>query len=65
MHFERLNYVYILFFRFARQELQFFETVLGDVPINVAQDALEKHIQESCKGNFEVPLLNCLQLVSI
>ncbi|XP_054716612.1 anaphase-promoting complex subunit 2-like [Uloborus diversus] len=43
-------------------ELHFFETVIGDVPINVAQDIVKKHIQDVCKGNFETPLLDKLYL---
>ncbi|XP_035222589.1 anaphase-promoting complex subunit 2-like [Stegodyphus dumicola] len=43
-------------------ELQFFQMAVGDVPINVAQDVVEKYIQDSCKGNFEIPLLKILRL---
>ncbi|CAL1295242.1 unnamed protein product [Larinioides sclopetarius] len=42
-------------------ELQFFLTVVGDVPINVAQDVVETYVHDYCKGNFEVPLLDDLR----
>ncbi|GIY73163.1 anaphase-promoting complex subunit 2 [Caerostris darwini] len=42
-------------------ELQFFQTVVGDVPINVAQDVVETYVHDYCKGNFEVPLLEDLR----
>lgn len=42
-------------------DLQFFQTVVGDVPINIAQDFVEKHIHETCKGNFEVSYLSSLR----
>ncbi|KAG8194712.1 hypothetical protein JTE90_028026 [Oedothorax gibbosus] len=42
-------------------KLNFFQTVAGDVPINVAQDIVEKHVKEFCRGNFEAPLLKPLQ----
>ncbi|GFS60495.1 anaphase-promoting complex subunit 2 [Trichonephila inaurata madagascariensis] len=42
-------------------ELQFFQTVVGDVPINVAQDEVETYVHDYCKGNFEVPLLEDLR----
>ncbi|GIY98123.1 anaphase-promoting complex subunit 2 [Caerostris extrusa] len=37
------------------------QNLVGDVPINVAQDVVETYVHDYCKGNFEVPLLEDLR----
>lgn len=42
-------------------ELELLHDVAGDIPINVAHDYVQKHIQDTCKGNFEVSYLEPLK----